>query len=344
VIEALLDFRVRTGGLDRYGRTLIGALQLFTDALRVVVLSPDSALGRLRLAPFTPWGRLGVGRAARRASVQLVHGLHLEIPSIDIPRVVTIHDLIPIRHRASMPSGWRRAAFERIVRSSLDRADKVIVPSEVTASDLERYGADMEKVVVVLNGIDTRWFRVPDDDERARARQRFAGGERYVVTIASSRSHKNFSVMTAVADRVLAQSGVRTICVGDASAVVSGGAMSSAGWLSGDDLVDFYGGADVFVLPSLLEGFGYPALEAAARGVPVVLGSEVGVRRYLADGALEVDVRDPAALSAAVSGLLAAPLERAEAGLAGAAAASALTAENMARGTLEVYRAALEAR
>ena len=98
------------------------------------------------------------------------------------------------------------------------------------------------------------------------------------------------------------------------------------------------GGAEVMVLPALVEGFGLPALEALACGVPVVCGRYTGALDVLAAGAVVVDVTRPPELAAGIDALLDDDEHRRRLAAAGRREAEALTAERMASATLAVYR------
>jgi glycosyltransferase involved in cell wall biosynthesis len=77
-----------------------------------------------------------------------------------------------------------------------------------------------------------------------------------------------------------------------------------------DELPAYYGLADIFVLPSLLEGFGIPIAEALACGTPAVVTSAGASAETAGPGALVVPPADAPALAAAIQRLLDSPQER----------------------------------
>jgi glycosyltransferase involved in cell wall biosynthesis len=316
----ILDARVRRGGPAVYARDLADGLHALDEpALEVRVVRVGAA--------FRPWGRAAVAAMAKRWGADLVHGLHLETPPIAGPTVVTIQDVVPLDYPGSVPNPVRRFAYRRLLTSSLRRATRVIVPSRLTRERLVAHGAARERVTVVPLGVGPR-FHPLDDGEREQARRDFGGGRRYVVASSGRRAHKNLAgLQRAVA-----------LLRGDVGVVLVGEGVSSHGRLTDGELARLYGGADAMVLPALFEGFGLPALEALACGVPVVCGPRTGALEVLRPGAVEVDVSRPGDLAAGIQALVDDDSLRMRLGDAGRAVAVTLTCEAMGRATLGVYR------
>jgi glycosyltransferase involved in cell wall biosynthesis len=319
----VLDARVRRGGPAVYARDLADGLHS--------VAGPDLEVRVVRAgAALRPWGRAAVAAVARSWGADLVHGLHVETPPVARPVVVTIQDVVPLDYPASMPDPVRRLAYRRLLAGSLRRASRVIVPSRLTRDRLVARGAAPERVTVVPLGVGPR-FRPLEDGEREQARREFGGGRRYVVASSGRRAHKNLAGLR----RAVAQ------LPGDVSLVLVGEGVSAGGRRTDGELARLYGGADVMVLPALFEGFGLPVLEALACAVPVVCGRRTGALEVLRPGAVEVDVGSPGDLAAAIRGLLDDDALRRRLGQAGRAVAVTLTADAMARATLDVYREVL---
>lgn len=335
-LRALLDFRIQEGGVGRYGRTLLDGLRRTeTDVMATAITSG----GRLSRAPLTPLGRLHVRSEVRRRRPELLHGLHLELPPLaGVPSVVTVLDVIPLEHTASMPGRLRRAVYRRMVEASLRRATLCIAPSEATEAALVALGADPAKLRIVPLAVD-RVFRPSSEHERGQARRRFTGGRRYVAASVTRRAHKNAPVLEAAARTLRARTGVPVISSGTPLPELA--SLRFTGWLSDDELRCFYGGAEAVCVPSLSEGFGLPAAEALACGVPVVCGQGVGALPYLRPGVLVADVGDPQSVAGRLAQLVEDEDFRARLGEAGRAAVLTLSVEALAAATAGVYREAV---
>jgi glycosyltransferase involved in cell wall biosynthesis len=337
--RAFLDFRVDQAGPGRYGRELIAAIKRLPEAPEILVFDRGSSFwSRLSRAPFTPWGRWNVYKTAKANSVGIIHGLHVEVPkSNPIPAIATIQDLIPLDYPRSMPNPARRSAYRAVVQSSMRIATRIIVPSEATASALIRHGCKPEKIVVIPLGVSPQ-FRPSTDLEQREARRRFGGGQIYVAATVSPKAHKNVDGLAQAAALIGAKAGVAVVCNGSETRVPP--PLRFIGRLSDEDLRSFYGGSEVFILPSLIEGFGLPALEALACGTPAVCGVEVGALPYIRSGAIEVDVSDPTQIAAAVQRLLDDTSLRGRLSSEGVTLSERLTTRRMAEQTLVVYREA----
>jgi alpha-1,3-rhamnosyl/mannosyltransferase len=110
--------------------------------------------------------------------------------------------------------------------------------------------------------------------------------------------------------------------------------------VSDEDLPALYGGAALFVFPSLYEGFGLPPLEAMACGAPVIAARAGSLPEVLDDAALLVDPNDPRALAAAAARLLRDPAATDALRALGRARAGRYRWDEAADRTWEAYRAA----
>ncbi|HLF69336.1 MAG TPA: glycosyltransferase family 1 protein [Actinomycetota bacterium] len=333
--RVMLDSRMPIGGAGRYARDLIAGLAELDGTFEYKVLGSSGA----GTAAFTPWGRRSVAREARRWPADLIHGLHFELPRSKLPKVVTIQDLIPVEFPDSMPSPSRRRVFRKILELSLARASCVIVPSDATASAVIRFGGRAANIRVIPLGVSDAF--APLQPGRAdEVRSRVSGGRHYVAAIYHPKAHKNLGPLIAAS------------CMwrSDLDLVLAGGGelprqrrMHALTDVDDSALRDLYGAATLVVIPSLVEGFGLPALEALATGTPVIAGPGLASARYLAGAVQMCDVTDPASIAAAVDAL-SHDKDRLNAMTSdGASAVADLTIEKMATLTSQVYRELLGA-
>jgi len=229
-------------------------------------------------------------------------------------------------------------------------ADRVIAVSEATRRvllDIERVPEG--KVVVVYNGMEP--LIAADADAVAQVRRALAIGDgvRVCLTVARLHEEKGHAVLFRAIPQVVAQCGATVfLLAGDGPqrdvivrAAADLGVAEHVRFLGRrDDIPALLGVADIAVLPSLAESFGFAALEAMNLGVPVVASATGGLPEVVGDGVagLVVPMGDASALAAGVARVLKDRDLAVTLGRAGRRRSRQFTAEQMLRGYEAVYR------
>lgn len=206
------------------------------------------------------------------------------------PFVFTIHDLIQIRLKdVSTPA--KRIYYHSLLRPACHRAWRVLTVSEYSRRQIVEWsGLPEERVVNVGNGVSEAFQ--PHG-------LRHEPGFPYVLYVGSFRPHKNLDRLFE-AFRELNRPDLHLVLVGlqetrilarlerfgirDRTAIVSA--------VSDETLATIYRGAELLVLPSLMEGFGLPALEALACGTPAVVARRTALPEIAGDAGLYFDPLD----------------------------------------------------
>lgn len=265
------------------------------------------------------------------------------------PVVVTIHDANFRRFPETYDPGYRR--YARLAFSlSARRSARVITDSGYSARDMEKYfSARPEKVSVVHLGVSG----APDTPASQEARDESP----YILFVGKIEPHKNVRRLVEACARLReSNEGIardhRLVVAGgfgrDHEQVVAeiarrrlGNVVETTGRVDQTRLEQLYRHASVFAFPSLNEGFGFPPLEAMARGVPVVAAAAGSLPEVLGDAALYCDPLDPGDIASALSRvLLDEPLRQRLVG-SGYERVKQFTWERTARATLEIYRGVL---
>jgi len=235
--------------------------------------------------------------------IDVFHGTNFVLPPTrKAAGVVTVHDLGFVLHPDTVDR--TSAAYRTLVPRALERAAVIITPSQAAADDLvEVYGTDRDRIVVTPLGVDPAWaLAAPPSASWLRGH---GIPESYLLFVGTLEPRKNVHDLVQ-AHRVLRREDPSTPML-----VLAGAAGASAvafapddvvwpGYLPQTELHSLTAGAAALVLPSRYEGFGLPALEALACGVPVV-ASDLPVLREVTGGlATYVPVGDVAALAAAL--------------------------------------------
>jgi glycosyltransferase involved in cell wall biosynthesis len=323
-----------SGGSGRYARELIPALLQAEPGIEITAwvgstapehLNHEPWAGELRWvrlpvpgigSPWHMWHELvGIGLAARRRRLDVVHGLANLIPVVTpgVASVVTILDVIWMHHPRAMDTR-ARVAMRTLAPLCGHAADRVIAISDAAAHDISNMlNIDIGKFDVTPLGI-TPPLGVPAQAvATVRERLGLRDGP-LVLCVAAKRAHKNLDgVIRAIAllpepRPLLTMPGSPTAYEDELRALADelgvADDVAFPAWIDELDLEALYAQAACFVLPSFQEGFGLPVLEAMARGVPVACSNTSSLPEVAGDAALLFDPYDEAAIAAQLQRLL----------------------------------------
>jgi glycosyltransferase involved in cell wall biosynthesis len=305
-------------------------MRAYTRALleRVPRVAPD-----VELVPVTSPLALHP-LALRVARPQLVHVPYLEAaPLVPRPYVAMAHDLIHLRFPALFSRAT--AAYWRFAAGPLYRnAARVLVSDPRVADDcVALLGVARERVRVVPLGYD----------EAIPAAAPWPAERPYAFYAGNHAPHKGLETLYAAWAALPADVALDLVLTGrDEPAVRSryvrpNGTIEFLGELDAATLARRYRGALAYVQPSLAEGFGIPALEAAVAGTPVI-ATTTAVPAIVAPFGQTFEPGDAAALGALLAALARDPGPARERAAEGAAALRAYTWDRFAASTAAVYR------
>lgn len=272
--------------------------------------------GLRRVFGGDPWYRVRVAaEGCWRRWDGYVQSAHEPPPAFGIrARVAIVHDLA-FTHRDA-PSN-----FSAAVRSELDRwtalnvhsARAIVAVSESAAIDVIRtYGISRDRVVVAHHGLDRERFHCNHAASQIRAcRSRYGIEQSYLLFVGTVQPRKNIPVLVEAVARARAAGMSAMLVVAGADgwqAEDSREAMARAGAqvvrylgrVPANDLPLLVAGAQAFVSVARAEGFGLPALEAMASGIPVIVANEAGLAEVVGDAGVQVDPDSPDQISQAL--------------------------------------------
>jgi glycosyltransferase involved in cell wall biosynthesis len=318
-INALLlsaEHSYRNAGVSYYTRTLLAALNRLDQAHDYqVYVSERAALSDLALANHitlhqvgwparTPLGRIGWEQiispaAMRRARLDLwhapVHVLPLWLPC---PGVVTLHDLAFLRFPAFFRPA-RRHYQTLLTRRSAERARLIIAVSEHTRREcIELLGIPEERLRVIYPILGERLLAPCPATDLAAFRQQRQVPEHYILYLGTLEPRKNLPRLIEAYARLRQMSRLPHLLL------LAGGKgwyqqslvecarglhveqhIRFLGYIAEEEKLFWYYGADLFVYPSLYEGFGLPVAEALACGIPVVTTHAASLPEVVGDDA-----------------------------------------------------------
>lgn len=313
----------RQTGNETYVRELLRGLAAHpsveviaaVDGGAATAVSDLGAYGRIELPRHALFRLPALGIASRRLKVDLVHSIYYLPPLARRPVVVSIHDVSYER----FPQFFSRRELYKnrlAIAWAARHADVVLALTEHAKAELMAvYGLDSARVRVVPAGVGDAFLRAHPRRTAARAGKR----PLQILAVGAIQPRKNLSRLVQALRQVAATRPVLLRIVGPeghgafrirASLHDAAVTVETLGYLTEEALVQAYIEADVFVYPSIYEGFGIPILEAMACGTPVVTSTGGALPEVAGDAALLVDPYDVDALAAAIMRLADDPLLR----------------------------------
>ncbi len=292
--------------------------------------APNFSTGLLPFGLFSVRNQLQLPSLLAEAALDVFHSPNYMIPLRAFPRgkpgrircVTTIHDLIPLMFPAYAPRAWKRRFFPLyrwLMHEVAARSDLVLTDSRSARDDVVHHLClPPERVLAIPLGVESRFQpRARKDADATGWTPGGAGSGLTILWVGRADPYKNLvGLIEAFATlRKQYKLSVELRIVGPkdrrypeaarcAASLGVADAIMWLGYLSDDRLLGEYQAADVFVQPSLYEGFGLPVLEAFACGTPVICSNKGSLPEVAGGAALIVQPQDTVGLADALRRVL----------------------------------------
>jgi glycosyltransferase involved in cell wall biosynthesis len=231
--------------------------------------------------------------------------------------IVTIHDLIPyFLPEMVRPSFLKR--FTREMPEIIERSDHILTVSEYSKQDIIKiFRVDSSKISVVYSAPTTAYRPLPKKTTQKYLAAKYGLRKPFILYAGGLNPRKN------VAELIYAYSKVYRDLQQFQQLIILGGASRHAeelkllvralnleadvifpGFVDSIDVPLFYNGADLFVYPSLYEGFGLPPIEAMACGTPVITSNVSSIPEIVGEAAIQINPNDTLQLAEAILSFL----------------------------------------
>lgn len=287
---------VNKAGLGNYSRDIIRSLQDFYPQNQYVLFTPENnknlidpkycsniVLPSKKYLSKSLWRSFTLGNQIQENNIDIFHGLSNELPlNIDkckAIKVVTIHDLIFLRF-PELYEYFDRKIYNYKFRFACKNADKIIATSLQTKKDIvELFGVDEHKIEILYQTCNPIFANSVSEDVKKEVRSRNNLPQNYILCVGTIETRKNtLSILKAIneynIDTSLVLVGRKTPYYNEICKYAKEHNMQSKlitlERVGNNDLPAIYQMADVFIYPSVYEGFGIPILEAFFSGTPVI--------------------------------------------------------------------------
>ena len=298
--------RQQTGN-ETYAREMARALSDRNDIDLIVTVdrgnpqaTEDLPMIKTRALPRNPVGRLlALPLVARQYRADLLHTIYY-LPAGPVRHtIVSVHDISFVRFPEFFSSG-ERMKNRILVGDAIRRAGAI---STLTAHAKEEivdvYRVDPGRVYVVPCGVSPAFFQADVESRRLQ------DDRLRLLAVGSLQPRKNLQRLVAAVRALSAQRPVTLSLIGPEGyqaqeireSVGQDASVRFLGYVSEQRLIEAYQSADVFVYPSLYEGFGLPVIEAMACGTPVVTSTGGSLPEVAGSAAVLVDPLDELAIA-----------------------------------------------
>ncbi len=291
---------------------------------------------------------------------EVYHSPFLPLPSQEligkIPRIITIHDLIPVLFSKVMTAKICRQ-FTKTMNSININKDWVICNSQHTKNDFCQYtGMHSERVFVTPLAASNNFYPIHEVSIiKSVLKSHNIPDSPYLLSLSTLEPRKNLALLIKCYCQIITETPnleLNLVLVG-----VSGwknkdifeiankyphlqSRIFFTGYIPDSDLSAIYSGAIAFVYPSLYEGFGLPPLEAMQCGIPVITSNTSSLPEVVGNAGITIDPKQSDELCQAMLDVVNNSKLRAEMSLRSLEQASKFSWKKCAEQTVEVYKIA----
>lgn len=268
-------------------------------------------------------------------------------PFVPRPTVITLHDATFWKHPETRSTGGRYY-YSPLFPKAIRRALKVITVSNSSKRDLVEYlDLNPEKIAVVYQGIEARFFEPPREERLIQVRHKYRLPSKFILSVGTIEPRKNLNNLISAFEILMSKG-----AIGHSLVIVGRKGWQRAlnipqslkdsivltGFVEDGDLPLVYRLSDLFVFPSIYEGFGFPMLEAMASGVPVVASNLSSLPEVGGDSCIYADPFSPTDIADNIEKLVSDKSLRENLTTKGSLRARLFSWQRTAKETIQVYR------
>lgn len=261
-----------------------------------------------RFLPFV-YSNLLVSASIEREKLDIFHSPITELPpSYKGTSVVTVHDVAPFRIDNCFDKKECQR-LQKIIPETLAKADGIITVSNSTKDDIEYlFEIQDTKIETIYNGLDQRFYKQAGEKDVEQMRFNLKIKGKYILYLGTLETRKNILGIVKAFEKLkqhkvdgkLKYKNYKLVLAGQHGRGIKRKLarieksehkkdIIITGYVESDHINALYQEASAFVFPSFYEGFGFPVIEAMAKGVPVIAGNAGAIPEITGNAAVLVD-------------------------------------------------------
>jgi len=343
-------------GLRPYSKNFNFFLFLKNRAIQQFNASPDfhyincGIIPTLRLYRIF-WENLFLPKILETKKIDLYHATAFALPAkIKCKTVITIFDMTFFR----MPDVHQKRKvfyFKKMIPLALKKADKIIAISNQTKNDIiDLGGINPKKIKVIYIGVGEDFAPVNNQNLIERVKVKYSLPQKYILFVGAIEPRKNLKNLVLAYAKLKKKGCYHKLVISgrfgwnykDVLAEIKKERLENeiifTNYVLQGDLPLIYNGADLFVYPSLYEGFGIPVMEAMACGIPVVTSNTSSLPEITQGAAVLVDPLDHESIFQGMDKILKDKSLAAELSVKGTNRAKLFSTRKMTEDTISLYR------
>jgi len=290
-----------------------------------------------------------------RVEADLWHFPNFNVPLLfNKPYVVTVHDITRFIFSGQTSQSFvKQIIYEQVFKHAVEGARAVICVSEATKQELVKLPIRTRGMVeTIYEGVESGFQQAKDQEQSRLVRAMIGGDFPYLLYVGVWMNHKNLPrLLAAYREIVKKRSEIKLVVTGVAKEGYvdvrsetqrlgfADNQVILTGFVEDDLLPALYAGAEILLFPSLYEGFGLPALEAAAVGTPVVVSNVSSFPEIMGEAAVYVNPERVEDIVRGINRLLEGRQYYEQMSVKGLARSRDFTWEKCAKETMRVYEA-----
>ena len=294
------------------------------------------------------WEQCRLPKLLKQMNIDILHSPGFIAPlKMTAKSIVTIHDMTFFSH-PQYHTRFKQYYFKKMIPLTVKKANIIIADSENTKKDIHKYlNTEKSKIITIHLGASEDFKKIDRNKAKKFISKKYSIKNKFILFVGMIEPRKNLQRLVDAFIQIKNPE-LKIVIVGKKGwqmeeffKMIKDSKLEDTiifpGYVPDEDLVKFYNAAEIFVYPSIYEGFGIPVLEALACGCPVITSNTSSMPEITGPAAKLIDPNDTDDIKKTIQKLLRNEQLRQTLGEEGIIQAKKFSWQKTAQKTLEAY-------